>query len=171
MTTTIEHIGKQNLTLGSFLRNNTDLIIRILNRTSFLRKNLVNNKPFDIHNATPEEAARHLADRKTMQSLIHLIPPNIWSQLQSNFSTITFNQSQYMQQSVPDSAILAEAAAHAGLTGPGPNSVPDHLWYQSPNYYRNPPQIINNLPIIRLTPTCNLTFILINQFIFCLHYF
>ncbi len=157
-----EHLAKQNLTLRSFLRNNTDLIFRLLNRTSFLRKNLAKNKPFDIYNATPEETARHLADRKTMQSLIHLIPPNLWSQLQNNFSTITFNQSQYTQQAVPDSAILAEAAAHAGLTVPGPNSIPDHLWHQNPNYYRNPPQIMNNIPMIKPTPTCNLTFFLKN---------
>jgi hypothetical protein len=128
----------------------------------------VNNKLFDIYNATPEETARHLADRKTMQSLIHLIPPNIWSQLQNNFSTITFNQSQYMQQAVPDSAILAEAAAQAGLTAPGPNSIPDHLWHPSPNYYRNPPQMINNIPIIKPTLTCKLIFILINQLNFFL---
>jgi hypothetical protein len=155
---TTENIFNKNLTLQSFLKNNSDLIIRLLNRSDFFRKNLAHNKQFDIYNTTAEEAARHLTDRKSMQSLIHLLPPNLWSQLQNNFSTITFNQSQYMQASVPDPAILAEAAAQAGLPGPGPQTVPDHLWYQSPNYYRNPSQIINNIPMAKPASTCKLIF-------------
>ena len=153
LNNTSDTIISRNMTLGSFLRNNTDLIIRLLNRTDFLRRNLVNNNQTNTYNATPEETARHLADRKAMRSLIHLIPPHIWSQLQKNYSTITFNQSQYLQPALPDPAILAEAAAQAGLIGPGYNPIPHHLWHQSPNYYRQPVQIINNYPTTKPTPT------------------
>lgn len=153
LNNTSETVISRNMTLGSFLRNNTDLIIRLLNRTDFLRRNLVNNTQTNTYNATPEETARYLADRKAMRSLIHLIPPNIWSQLQKNYSTITFNQSQYLQPALPDPAILAEAAAQAGLIGPGHNSIPHHLWYQSPNYYRQPVQIMNNYPTTKPTTT------------------
>ena len=151
---TSEPIISRNMTLGSFLRNNTDLIIRLLNRTDFLRKNLMNNTHTTIYNATPEETARHLADRKSMQSLIHLIPPNIWSQIQNNYSTITFNQSQYIQPAFPDPAILAEAAAQAGLIGTGSYPAPNQHWHQGPNYYRQPMQIINNYPTTKPTSTC-----------------
>ncbi len=162
---TTESILNKNLILGAFLKNNSDLIFYLLNRTDFLRKNLAHYKQFDIYNTTAEEASRHLSDRKTMQSLIHLLPPSLWSQLQSNFSTISFNQSQYNQPSLPDPAILAEAAAQAGLPGIGPYPIPDHLWHQSPNYYRNPPQIIHNIPITKPTSTCKLIFFqLINLF-------
>ncbi len=154
----IENFFKKNFTLGTFLKNHSDLIIHLLNRTNFLRKNLANNKQFDISNATVEEAARHLSDRKTMQSLIHLLPPGLWSQLQSNLSTIIFNQSQYVQPALPDPAILAEAAAQAGLSGPPSYPVPNHLWHQNPNYYRNPPQIINNIPLTKPITTCKLIF-------------
>lgn len=156
---TNETVISRNMTLGSFLRNNTDLIIRLLNRTDFLRKNLMNNNHnhTTIYNATPEETARHLADRKSMQSLIHLIPPSIWSQLQNNSSTITFNQSQYIQPAFPDPAILAEAAAQAGLINPGPYPPPNHHhWYQGPTYYRQPVQILNNYPTTKPTTTCKL---------------
>lgn len=149
----------KNFTLGTFLKNNSDFIIHLLNRTDFLRRNLANHKQFDIHNATPEETARHLSDRKTMQSLIHLLPPGLWSQLQSNFSTVNFNQSQYIQPSLHDSAILGEAAAQAGLSGSGSYAVPDHRWHQNPNYYRNPSQIVNNnVPLTKPALTCKLIF-------------
>jgi hypothetical protein len=148
------------LTLGTFLKNNSDLIIHLLNRTDFLRKNLATNKYFNIHNTTAEEVVRHLTDKKPMQPLVHLLPPNLWSQLQNNFSTISFNQTQYMQPSLPDPAVLAEVAAQAGLSSPGSYPVRDHLWHQNPNYYRNPPQIINNIPITKPTSTCKLIFIL-----------
>lgn len=156
--TTENHINK-NLTLRTFLKNNNDLIINLLNRTNFLQKNLADQKQFSIYNATPEETARHLSDRKTMQSLIHLLPPGLWSQLQNNFSTINFNnQSQYSQSSLPDSAILAEAAAQAGLSGAASYPAVDHRWYQNPTYYRNPPQIINNIPLTKPTSTCKFFF-------------
>lgn len=150
---TSETVISRNMTLGSFLRNNTDLIIRLLNRTDFLRRNLMNNNQTNTFNVTPEETARHLADRKTMRSLIHLIPPNILSQLQKNYSTITFNQSQYQQPAFPDPAILAEAAAQAGLISPGLYPAPNHLWHHNPNYYRQPVQIFNNYPFTKPTPT------------------
>jgi hypothetical protein len=156
---TIENSFNDNSTLGRFFKNNSELIINLLNRARLHSKNLMNNKQFDIYNTTAEEAARHLSDRKTMQSLIHLIPPSLWSQIQNNFSTINFNQSQYMQPSLPDPVVLAEAAAQAGLPGPGPYPIPDHLWHQSPNFYRNPPQIINNNPITKPTSTCKLIFV------------
>jgi hypothetical protein len=151
---TTENIFNDNSTIATFFTNNTDLIMNLLNRTEFHSKNLINNKQFDIYNTTAEEAARHLTDRKTMQSLIHLLPPNLWSQLQKNFSFINFTQNQYMQPSLPDPVVLAEAAAQAGLPGPGPYPIPDYLWHQNSNYYRNPSQIINNNPI----STCELIF-------------
>ncbi len=149
---TTENIFNDNSTIGTFIKANSELILNLLNRTRFHSKNL-------IYNTTAEEAARHLSDRRTMQSLIHLIPPHLWSQLQSNFSTINFNQSQYMPPSLPDPVILAEAAAQAGLPAPGPYPIPEHLWHQPPNFYRNPPQIINNNPITKPTTTCKFIFI------------
>jgi hypothetical protein len=145
---TTENFLKDNSTIGTFFRNNSEFLFNLLNRTQFHSKHLMDQKHFDIHNITPEEAARHLKDRRTMQSLIHLLPPNLWSQLQNNFSMFNFNQSQYVKQSLPDPVLLAEAAAQAGLPGPGPYPIPDHFWNQNSNYYRNPPQIINNnIPI------------------------
>ena len=155
MNETTENMFNENATLSTFLKNNSYFILNLLNRTRFRGKNLVHQKSFDIYNTTAEEAARHLTDRKAMQSLIHLLPPNLWSQIQKNFSIINYNKTKYNQPSLPDPVILAEAAAQAGLPGPGPYPIPDHLWYQSGNYFRNPAHFMNNIP--KLEPTTTTT--------------
>ena len=138
-------------TMETLSKNDSDFIINFLNRTRLHSKNLINDKPFDVYNTTAEEAARHFTDRKTMQSLIHLLPPNLWSQFQKNFSMPTFNQSQYAKPSLPDPAVLAEVAAQAGLSVPGQYPMPEYGWRHPPNIYRNPPPILNNVP--RAKPT------------------
>lgn len=74
------------------------------------------------------DTARHLSDRQSMQSLVHLIPTNLWNQLQNNNTINHQNQSYINRPSLPDPVLLAEAAAQAGLPGPGPYPIPDHLW-------------------------------------------
>lgn len=96
------------------------------------RKQLVNEQPVDITNATLEQFARQLTDRRIMQSLIHLIPPNLWSQIQNNRTVFPSNQTQYNRPMLPNPVILAEAAAQAGLPGPGPYPIPEHLWPHNP---------------------------------------
>ena len=161
---TIENISNKSLLLGSFIKNNSDLILYLLNRTNFLRKKVMDNKPFDSYNITAEEKAHHLADKKTMQSLIHLLPPNVWSQIQKNFSTITFNHTEYMHPSISDAAILSEAAAQAGLHTPGTHKSPEHSWHQSPTFYRNPAQPVNYIPTIKPTSTCKTILFYIDSF-------
>jgi hypothetical protein len=46
------------------------------------------------------------------------------------------NQTQYTKPLLPNPVVLAEAAAQAGLPGPGPYPIPEHLWH------RNPSQVI-----------------------------
>ena len=99
------------------------------NKTHVLRKNLRNSDP-------REQAARYLANQKFLQSLMHLIPPNLWAQINNNRSMMQKNQTQYSKPLLPNPVVLAEAAAQAGLPGPGPYPIPDHLWH------RNPPQMI-----------------------------
>ncbi|CAF5144089.1 unnamed protein product, partial [Rotaria sp. Silwood1] len=137
---TIDMFLTNNSTKPTFVQNHTELIVDWLNQTHLVRKILPNNKQLNVHDTTLEEAARHLTDRKLMQSLIHLIPPNIWSQIQYNQTKIHQNQSHYIKPSLPNPVLLAEAAAQAGLPGPGPYSIPEHLWP------RNPPQIMTRLP-------------------------
>ena len=151
---TTRNIFSSSSTIRTFLKNNSDVIINQLNRTYPQSKNLINNKQYNIYNTTDKEMNRYLTDRKSMQSLIHLLPANLWSQLQSNFSTV---QSQYVRPSSTDDVVLAAAAAQAGLRNrPGPHPIPDHLWHKNPNYYRNPAQINNNIPIKNPTTTCEL---------------
>ncbi|CAF1239888.1 unnamed protein product [Adineta steineri] len=129
-----------NSTSTTFLENHVQIDMNSSNLTHLFRKNFIKNKPYDTHNTTleeeEEEAARRVTDRKIMQSLIHLIPPNLWSQIQNNRSFFHQNHTQYPKPSLPNPVILAEAAAQAGLPGPGPYPIPEHLWP------RNPPQII-----------------------------
>ncbi|CAF5202029.1 unnamed protein product, partial [Rotaria magnacalcarata] len=157
MNETTETIFNDTTTIENFVRNNSDLIVDLFNHTYPQGKNLIDDKQYEIYNTTAEEAAQHLADRRTMQSLIHLLPPNLWSQLQKNLSLFNFNQSQFIQPALPDPVILAEAAAQAGLPGPGPYPIPDHLWHQNMNYYRDPSQFINNIPIETSSSTTTTT--------------
>ncbi|CAF4758071.1 unnamed protein product, partial [Rotaria socialis] len=126
MNETTKAIFNDTTTIENFVRNNSDLIVDLFNHTYLQGKNLIDDKQYEIYNTTAEEVAQHLADRRTMQSLIHLLPPNLWSQLQKNLSLFNFNQSQFIQPALPDPDILAEAAAQAGLPGPGPYPIPDH---------------------------------------------
>jgi hypothetical protein len=139
-----------------FIHNSTTatkLNVDWSNQTHVLRKTLANNRQYDIYNTTFEEAARYLTDRRLMQSLIHLLPPNIWSQIQKNQTIIQQDQSQYVKPLLPNPVVLAEEAAQAGLPGPGPYPVPAHLWP------RNPPQFMTSisttpaLPLIKTTTT------------------
>ncbi len=130
-----------NSTKTSFLQDDTKLIVDWFNQTHVLRKTLKNNKQNDTYNTTLKEVAKYLSDRKSMQSLIHLLPPHLWSQIQNNRSIIQQNQTQYAKPFLPNPVLLAEAAAQAGLPGPGPYPIPDHLWH------RNPPYAINRSPI------------------------
>lgn len=77
--------------------------------------------------------------QQTMQSLIHLLPSNLWSQLQNNRSNVDANQSHSMKPAFPDPVLLAEAAAQAGLPGPGPYPIPEHLWPYNPASLRTKP--------------------------------
>jgi hypothetical protein len=129
-----------NSTKKSFLQNHTKIIVDWSNQTHIVRKNLRKNKENDIYNRTLEEAAKYLTDRKLMQSLIHLIPPHLWAQIQNNRSIYHQNQTQYTKPLLPNPVLLAEAAAQAGLPSSGPYPVPEHLWY------RYPPQIIAKPP-------------------------
>ncbi len=133
-------------TRRTFSQNYTEFIVDSSNQTHLHGKNLANNQPFDIYNTTYEEAARYLTDRKLMQSLIHLLPPNLWSQIQNNRSIYHQNQTHYMKPLLPNPVLLAEAAAQAGLPGPGPYPIPEHLWPQ------NPLRVIPKLPT---TCECN----------------
>jgi hypothetical protein len=132
-----------NATKSAFLKNDTKLIVDWSNKTHILRKTSRTNKHYDMFNATIEEAAQRSAERKIMQSLLHLIPPNLWSQIRNNRSLTHQNQTQYKKPFLPNPVLLAEAAAKAGLPGPGPYPIPEHLWY------RYPPPIIT-----RLATTC-----------------
>ncbi|CAF1507573.1 unnamed protein product [Adineta steineri] len=136
---TTDIVLMNNSTSTTLLENHVQFDMDSSNLTHSFRKNFIKNKPYDSHNTTldeEEEAARRVTDRKIMQSLIHLIPPNLWSQIQNNRSFFHQNHTQYPKPSLPNPVILAEAAAQAGLPGPGPYPIPEHLWP------RNPPQII-----------------------------
>ncbi|CAF1232884.1 unnamed protein product [Adineta ricciae] len=101
-----------------------------------------------------ENIARHLNDRKIMQSLVHLIPPNLWAQIQNNNrSFFQPNQTQYVKHNLPNPVILAEAAAQAGLPGPGPYPVPEHLWPRNPLYAVTKPFILPQKPRVSSTTT------------------
>lgn len=129
-----------NSTKTSFLQNHTKLFVDWSNQTHIVRKNLRKDKESDIYNRTLAEAAEYLADRKLMQSLIHLIPPHLWAQIQNNRSIYHQNQTQYTKPLSPNPVLLAEAAVQAGLPNPAPYPVPEHLWY------RYPPQIVTKPP-------------------------
>lgn len=139
---TTNMLSVSNSTKPVLVKNQTRLIGDLLNQSNVVRKRLPNNKQLEFYNSTFEEVAHHLSDRKLMQSLIHLIPPYLWSQIQQNHSIFRQNETQYIKPSLPDPVLLAEAAAQAGLPGPGPYPVPEHLWP------RNPPQ-----PVTRTTKT------------------
>ncbi len=126
---TIDNNLRDKSTPTTFLHNHTKLIVDWSNETHILRKNLRTNNP-------REQAARYLANQKFLQSLMHLIPPNLWEQINNNRSMIYKNQTQYTKPLLPNPVLLAEAAAQAGLPGPGPYPIPEHLWH------RNPSQII-----------------------------
>jgi hypothetical protein len=129
-----------NSTKKTFLQNPTKLVVHWSNKTHTIRKTLRSNKKNNTYNKKLTEAAKYLADRKFMQSLIHLLPPQLWSQIQNNRSINHQNQTQYIKPSLPNPVLLAEAAAQAGLPAPGPYPIPEHLWY------RYPPQIITRSP-------------------------
>ena len=152
VSATTEIYYNDTSTIETLSKNDSDFIINFLNRTRLQSKNLINDKPFDVYNTTAEEAARHFTDRKTMQSLIHLLPPNLWSQFQKNFSIPTFNQSQYAKPALPDPVVLAEAAAQAGLSAPSQYPLPEYGWQYPPNIFRNPAPIPNNVPRPKPTP-------------------
>ncbi len=120
---------RDNSTQRTILNNHTKLIVDWSNQTHVLRKNLRNYNQ-------REQAARYLANQKFLESLMHLIPPNLWAQIQNNRSMIHQNQTQYTKPLLPNPVVLAEAAAQAGLPGPGPYPIPEHLWH------RNPSQVI-----------------------------
>ena len=86
-------------------------------------------------NNRPSERAGH----QSMQSLIHLLPSNLWSQLQNNRSNAYANQTHLSKPALPDPVLLAEAAAQAGLPGPGPYPIPEHLWPYSPSSLKTKP--------------------------------
>lgn len=134
----------------------TDFILHLLNRTGLFRKNFIRSAQFNENNLTAEQKAQHLADKKMMQSLIHSLPSDIWSQLQRNLTTITFNQTEYMQPSAADSVILAEAAAQAGLHVPGQTyPMLNHRWQQSPSFYQNLPQTPHYFSFTKFMTTCS----------------
>ncbi|CAF0743978.1 unnamed protein product [Rotaria sordida] len=137
---TVDMFLTNNSTKPTFIQNHTELFVDWSNQTYLVRKILQNNQQFNDYKTTLEEAAQHLTDRKLMQSLIHLIPPHLWSQIQHNQSIVHQNQTNYMKPSLPNPVLLAEAAAQAGLPGPGPYPIPEHLWP------RNPPQMMTRLP-------------------------
>ncbi len=116
---------KQN-TEKNLQKNSTKSMVDWSNQTHVLRKNFRNSDP-------REQAARYLANQKFLQSLMHLIPPNLWAQITNNRSMIQKNHTQYSKPLLPNPVVLAEAAAHAGLPGPGPYPIPDHLWHRNPS--------------------------------------
>ncbi|CAF2188762.1 unnamed protein product [Rotaria magnacalcarata] len=128
-----------NSTNPTFVQNYTDLLVDWSNKTHIVRKIFPINKQYETNSTILEEPAKHLTDRKSMQSLIHLLPPNFWSQIQHNQSIVPQNQTNYIKPFLPNPVLLAEAAAQAGLPGPGPYPIPEHLWP------RNPPQTVLKL--------------------------
>lgn len=135
-TSSNEQINKTtdiNSTKQSLSKNHTKLIVHWSNKTHIIRKPLRKNKQYNTYNRTLKEAAKYLSDGKFMQSLIHLIPPHLWPQIQQNQSKFHQNQTKPL---LPDPVLLAEAAAQAGLPPPGPHPIPEHLWY------RFPPEIV-----------------------------
>ena len=149
---TTEPLFNENSTVRTFSKNESEMILSLLNRTHFQSKNLMGDSSFDILNTTAEEAARHLHDRKTMQSLIHLLPPSFWSQLQTNFSMNPNNQNPpSTKPPLSEPVHLNELPGQVGQLGPGPSyPVPDYMWHPNVNYHRNPPPpfISNSIPII-----------------------
>ncbi len=125
----------QNSTKTTVPANGHKLIGDRSNQTHMLRKTLRRKQQFDIHNRTLVEAARRLKEQKIMQSLLHLIPPHLWAQIQNNRSMIYPNQTQRVKPLLPNPVLLAEAAAQAGLPGPGPYPIPDHLWHRNPSQF------------------------------------
>lgn len=112
-------------------KSQTKLIVHWSNKTHVIRKPIKKSKQLNAYNRTLQDAARYLSDGKFMQSLIHLIPPHLWEQIQQNQSKIhqIHNQTKPL---LPDPVLLAEAAAQAGLPAPGPHPIPEHLWYRFP---------------------------------------
>lgn len=125
---TMNIFANNNSTKSTFIQNNTDLLVDWSNKTHIVRKILPINKQYDTNSTTLEEAAKQLADRKFMQSFVHLLPSNIWPAIQPNQSIVLPNRTNYIQSALPNPVLLAEAAAQAGLPGPGPYPIPEHLW-------------------------------------------
>ena len=133
-------VAPKSTTKPAILRKSTKLITNWSNQTQLVRKSLEDNHRFDIYNTTSEETIQQLNNRKLMQSLIHLLPPSLWSQIQRNQTIMEQDQPHYEKPSLPDPVLLAEAAAQAGLPSPGPYPIPEHLWP------RIPPQTMTRLP-------------------------
>jgi hypothetical protein len=141
MNRTTDISFQANSTRTTLIQNSTESIL--LNKNRFYRKqNLINNKLVDVNETTSEEKIRYSNDRKIMQSLIHLLPPKLWAQIQNNYSAMHRNQSYYGQPLLPNPVLLAEAAAQAGLSGPGPYPIPEHLWPRIPPQIKTKPSTI-----------------------------
>lgn len=112
-------------------------------------KNHTDNVPVETSN----EVTERLFQRRLMQSLMHLIPPNLWAQIQKNYTMNNQNKPQYGKPILPNPVHLAESAAQAGLPGPGPYPIPDNLWHRNPVHIVTRPapkitckfKIINNI--------------------------
>ena len=157
LTELIENLDKKMFDESDkklFSKQNSDLIASLFNRTILQSKYLIDEKQPTDQNMTSEEVAKSLSDRKMMQSLIHLLPPNLWSQFQTNFSMNAFNQSQYAKSPLSNPVLSSEAATKTGLPGSGPHHIPDHIWYQNANYYRNQAPVGHRNPITKASSIC-----------------
>lgn len=105
------------------------------NQTQNLRRPSKPSYQHGYSNRTLEQAAQYLANQKLVRSLMHLIPPSLWAQLQNNRSGMHQNQTQYFRPPLPNPVVFPDTAGQAGLPNLGAHSVPEHLWY------RYPPQI------------------------------
>ena len=113
------------------------------NKTQKFHRPSKHNYQHGYSNRTLEQAAQFLANQKLVRSLMHLIPPSLWAQLQNNRSGMHHNQTQFFRPPLPNPVLFPDTVAQAGLPNSGAHSVPEHLWY------RYPPQIA-----IRSTTKC-----------------
>lgn len=128
-------------------------IIDRSNQTQLFYRPSKSNSHYAYSNRTLEQAAQFLANQKLVRSLMHLIPPSLWAQLQNNRSGMQQNQTQFFRPPLPNPVVFSDTIAQAGLPNSGAHSVPEHLWY------RYPPQIMTR-PTTKCKCIQRITFVL-----------
>ena len=125
---TTDTSSMDNSTTSADRQNQSRSSHDLTNQTQWQGKNLIDQKSSAGDNRLTDDTARYLSDQKAMQSLVHLLPPNLWTQFQQNMSANSRNQTQFIKNGLPDPVLLAEAAAQAGLSSSGGYSFPQNLW-------------------------------------------